>query len=77
MAVSGHYSSLFQSFVYELLDFSFVWFLALVEILEFGQPLETFLISQTVEGSGQAIHGSRVREVRIGKSRSNEVAGVS
>lgn len=44
---------------------------------EFKEPLEDFLVSQSVEGSSETVDTSGVREIRVGQSGTNQVSRVS
>ena len=76
MTIARHHSSRSQCFVHEFFDFCGVGFLPLMEIFQIGQPLQALLISKSMERSGKAIHRGRVGEIRVSKSRADQVAGM-
>lgn len=77
MTVAGDNSSLSQGFSDILLNNFRARFLSFMVFLEGSKPLEAFLVSKTVKRSSQSIHSGRVREIGIGKCRSNKHVGMS
>ena len=76
MTVSGDDSAFLEGISDILLDDLLAGSLSSVEVLELSEPLEAFLIGQSVQRSSKSVHGSGEGEVGISESRSDEMAGM-
>lgn len=76
VAVAGDDSAFLEGLSHVFLDDLLAGSLSSVEVLELGQPLQAFLVGESVQGSSKAVHGSGEGEVRISERRSYEMAGM-
>lgn len=58
VTVARDNSTFSQSFSDELLDSLLVGFLSFMEFFEGDEPLEAFLVGESVKGSSKTVHGS-------------------
>lgn len=76
VAVSRDDSAFLESLSHVFLNDFLAGSLSFVEVLELGEPLQAFLVGQSMEWSSESVHGSGERKVGISESRSNEMAGM-
>jgi len=76
VSVAWHDSARFQGVPDEVVEFLVGNVLATEILSELGEPDENFLVGETVEWTGETVHGGGEGQVWIGQGRTNQMTGM-